>query len=157
MLSYKGIPFSKILSSFMISSSTFWVSLFTFKSFTSVKFILVYGVNATVRITSCMLQYPPKPHHWKQQRSISYSRYMFTWVSWGLWEPGSQEHCWSLCQEHRGIMAHSLALKVAPWKEHIYAHISLVKANHMVRERTGVFVNRLNDYGQNYDPTLISR
>lgn len=54
-------------------------------------------------------------------------------------------------------MAHSLALKVAPWKEQIYAHISLVKANHMVRERTGVFVNRLNDYGQNYDPTLISR
>ena len=68
-----------------------------------------------------------------------------------------REYCWSLCQEHRGVVAHALALKVAPWKEHICAHISLVKANHMVRERTGIFVNRLSDYGQNYDPTCISR
>ena len=48
-----------------------------------------------------------------------------------------------------------MALKVVPWKEHIYAHISLIKANHMVRERTGIFVNRISDYSQNYDPTFF--
>lgn len=129
----------------MISSNTLRVSYFTFKSSMSMKFILLYVVNATGWDTVC-----------RNAHSLIVS-HVHSVLALGSRTQADRERRWSLWPEHRDMVNRNLALKGFLLKKtHLCSRFISQSESHGQKERrTGLCVNRLDDYYEDYGSNFL--